>query len=86
MYLIKKCGYELTMARSLFRDKKRSGCLMHLKASMSLDRKRGCSKTSVMWAECSFWNSLMEEFQEMAASSTSSQGETKCVAEGARPH
>ena len=75
------------MARSLFRDKKRSGCLMRLKAFMSLDRKRGCSKTSIMWAKCSLWNSLMEEFQGMAAPSTSSQGETRCVAEGApRPY
>ena len=66
------------MARSLFRDKKRSGCLMRLKASMSLGRRRGYSKASTLWAECPFWNSLMEEFQGMAASSTSSQGDQVC--------
>ena len=51
-YLIKRCDYELIMARSLFRDKKRSGCLMRLKASMSLGRRRGYSKASTLWAEC----------------------------------
>ena len=36
------------MARSLFRDIKRSGCLMRLRAFMSLGRRRGYSRASVM--------------------------------------
>ena len=32
------------MARSLFRDMKRSGCLMCLKAAMSFGRRRVCSR------------------------------------------
>ena len=63
------------MARSLFRDKKRSGCLTLFKASMSLGKRRGYSKASTMWAECHRWNSLMEAFQGMVAPSTSSQGD-----------
>ena len=37
------------MAKSLFRDKKRFGCLMHLATSMSLGKRRDCSKASTMW-------------------------------------
>ena len=63
------------MTRSLFRDKKRFGCLMRLKASISFGRRRGYSKASTMWAECPLWNSLIEEFQGIVVPSTSSQGD-----------
>ena len=43
---IKRYDDELTMARSLFRDMKRSGCLMCLRATMSFDRRRGYSRAS----------------------------------------
>ena len=46
--LLVKYAKELTKARSLFRDKKRSGCLMCFKASMSLGSKRGRSRASAM--------------------------------------
>ena len=63
------------MTRSLFRDKKRSDYLTHLKACMSLGKRMGCSKASAMWAECPLWNSLIEEFQGMVVVSTSSRGD-----------
>ena len=37
---------ELTRARSLFRDRKRSGCLMFFKAAISFSKRKGCSKAS----------------------------------------
>ena len=37
---------ELTKARSLFRDKKRSGWLIFFYAAMSFGRRRGCFKAS----------------------------------------
>lgn len=36
----------LTKAKSLFREKKRLGCLIFLRASISLGSKGGCSKAS----------------------------------------
>ena len=36
------------MARSFFRDMKRFGCLMRLRASISLGRRRGYSSAFVM--------------------------------------
>ena len=63
------------MARSLFKDMKRSGCLTRLKASMSLGRRRGYFKASAIWAECPLWNSQIEEFQGMVVLSTSSRGD-----------
>ena len=45
-HLTKRYDGELTMARSLFRDIKRSGCLMHLRASMSFGKRRGYFKVS----------------------------------------
>jgi len=47
--LLIKSVEELTVAKSLFRDKKSSGCLMRFRASMSLGRRRGHSKTSAIW-------------------------------------
>ena len=35
---------ELTRARSLYRDRKRSGCLMCFKAAISFSKRRGCSR------------------------------------------
>ena len=75
LYSIKRCDYKLTMARSIFKDKKKSGCLMCLKAFMSLGKRRGYSKALAMWAECPLWNFLMKEFQGMTALSTSSRGD-----------
>ena len=43
-HLVKRYDDELTMARSLFRNMKRSGYLMRLRASMSFGRRRGCTK------------------------------------------
>ena len=63
------------MVRSLFRDIKRSCCLIFLIASMSLGRRKSCSKASAIWAEWPLWNSLTEAFQRMEASSTSSRGD-----------
>ena len=39
---------KLTMARSLFKDIKRSGCLMCLRIAMSFGKRRGCSKALAM--------------------------------------
>ena len=75
LYSIKRYDYKLTMARSIFKDKKRFGYLMCLKAFMSLGKRRGCSKASAMWAECPLWNFLIEEFQGIVVPSTSSQGD-----------
>ena len=69
------CGCELTIARFLFRDIKRSCCLIFLTTSMSLGRRSGCSKASTIWAEWPLWNSLTEAFQRIAAPSTSSWGD-----------
>ena len=63
------------MARSLFRDIKRSGCLIFFTTSISLGRRNGCSKTSTIWVEWPFWNSLTKAFQGMAAPSTFSRGD-----------
>ena len=46
--LLVKYAKELTKARSLFRDKKRSSCLMCFKATMSLGSKRERSRASAM--------------------------------------
>ena len=59
------------MAKSLFRDKKSSACLMHFRASISLGRRRGHSRVSTTWQEWPLWNSLIEEFQGNAAPSNS---------------
>ena len=37
---------ELTRARSLFRDRKRSGYLMFFKATISFSKQKGCSRAS----------------------------------------
>ena len=63
------------MARSLFRDIKRSGYLIFFISSISLGRRSGCSKTSTIWVEWPCWNSLTEAFQGMAALSTYSRGD-----------
>ena len=41
------CVEKLTKARSLFRDRKRSGCLTVFKAAMSFGNNKGCSRASV---------------------------------------
>ena len=43
-YLIQRYVRLLTTVRSSFRDRKRSGCLKCVRASISLERKRGYSK------------------------------------------
>ena len=48
---------KLTKARSLFRDRKRSGYLTFLNAAISFDNKRGYSPLSngiVPWYDCPF--------------------------------
>jgi len=47
--LLIKSAKELTMAKSLFRDKKSSGCLICFRASISLGRRRGCFRASTTW-------------------------------------
>lgn len=37
---------ELSKARSLFNDKKRSGCLIFFNAAISLGKRRDCSRVS----------------------------------------
>ena len=43
-HFVKRYDDELTMARSLFKNMKRFGCLTRLRASMSFGRRRGCTK------------------------------------------
>ena len=50
-HLIRRFVRLLTMARSLFKDRKSSGCLKRLRASISLRKRRGCSKASAMQPE-----------------------------------
>ena len=45
-YLIQRYVRVLTTVRSFFRDRKRSGCLKCVRASISLERRRGCSRAS----------------------------------------
>ena len=62
------------MKRSFFRDMKRSSCLICLRASISLGRRRGYSRAIATLAECPLWNFLIEEFHGMAVPSNSSRG------------
>ena len=50
---------KLTKARSLFRDRKRSGYLTFLNAAISFDNKRGYSRALASYWGFPFWNSLM---------------------------
>ena len=65
----------LTRVRSLLKDKNRSCYLIFLTTSMSLRRKRSCSKASVIWVACPLWKSLIEAFQGTATPSTFSWGD-----------
>jgi len=47
--LLIKGAEELTMAKSLSRDKKSFGCLMFFRASMSLGRRKGHFRTLATW-------------------------------------
>ena len=63
------------MARSLFRDLKRSCYFSFPTASISLGKRSGCSKVSAICAEWPLWNSLTKAFQGMVAPFTSSWGD-----------
>ena len=65
----------LIRARSLLRDKKRSCCLIFLRASISFGKRSGCSKASPTWEACPLWKSLTEAVHGMAAPSTSNLGD-----------
>ena len=47
----------LTIARSLFNDIKRSGCLVRLRPSISLGRRRGCCRALARMVTCPLWDS-----------------------------
>ena len=64
---------ELTKVRSLFRDRKRTDCHIFFNATISFSKRKGCSRPLTRQWACPFWNSLMVEFQGMAASSSSSR-------------
>ena len=61
------------MARSLFRDMKRSCCLVRLRPSMSLRKRRGYSKASARKVVCPLWDSQIVASQGMGAPPNSSQ-------------
>ena len=53
---------------------KMSGCLVRLRPSISLGRRRGCSETSARRLACPLWDSQSMASQGIGAPSTSSQG------------
>ena len=61
------------MARSLFRDMKRSCCLIRLRPSMSLGKRRGCSKALARKVVCPLWDSEIVASQGMGAPPNSSR-------------
>ena len=61
------------MARSLFRDMKRSCCLVCLRPSMSLGKRRGCSKALARKVVCPLWDSEIVASQGMGAPPNSSR-------------
>ena len=62
------------MARSLFRDIKRSCCLVCLRPSMSLGRRRGYSKALARKVAYPLWDSQIVASQGMGAPPNSSRG------------
>ena len=49
----------LTIARSLFKDINKPGCLIRLRASIFVGRRRGCSKAWAKYMECPLLDSLI---------------------------
>ena len=75
-----------TIARSIFNDMKRSGCLVVWSLSMSRDKRRGYCRASARNDACSRWDSQRVVSQGMGAPSNSSRGDQGAAPSYVQPH